>query len=105
MTDKPASVVNINNTVVMRCESDIAIPTAQIVWIISGAVVNNSDEYSITVSEKHGDFTAKKAISTLTYTATKQHRGKVFKCYISGRTNVYSQTTIQLPGKHKTEYY
>ena len=101
MTHKPASVVNFNSTVQMRCESDSAKPTAQIIWSMSGAVINNSDEYRITVLTQEGDFNAKKAISTLTYTVTKQHRGKVFKCYISEHTNVYSQTTVQLPGKYK----
>jgi len=105
MTEKPAPVVKINSDVLMRCQSDEAIPTAQIIWSISGVVINNSDDYRISAWTQQGDFNAKKAISTLTYTATKQHRGKVFKCYISGYTHVYSSTTIQLPGKYKMQYY
>jgi len=105
MTEKPTSVVKINNTVVMRCESESANPTPQIIWSISGAVINNnSDEYRITSSEQQGDLNAKKAISTLIYTATEQHREQIFKCYTSGHTSVYSQTRVQLPGKYKMEY-
>ena len=105
MTEKPVSVVNIPSAVVLRCESDSAIPTAQIIWSISGAVISNSNAYSITVLTKQEDYNATKAISTLTFTATKQHRGKVFKCYIDGHTDVYSQTTIQLSGKYKLKYF
>ena len=104
MTDKPASVVNINNTVQMRCETDSANPTAQIIWNLSGAYLSNSIEYRITAWTQQGDFNAKKTISTLTYTATKQHRGKVFKCFINDIHGYSQTTTIQLPGKYKLEY-
>ena len=100
MTEKPAPVVKINSDVLMRCQSDEAIPTAQIIWSISGVVINNSDDYRISAWTQQGDFNAKKAISTLTYMATLQHKGEMVKCYISGQTDIYSQTTIQLGGKY-----
>ena len=94
----PSSPVAMGSRVSLTCKTDSANPPAQIWWRRNNE--NISDGYMMTSSIAAGEFYAMYTISTLSFTASEQHRGNIFECVAQGKNQLLkANTNLLLKGK------
>ena len=95
----PTSPVSPGTPVSIVCETDSANPTADITWRRSSVNIEADDTFTITTSQRDGEYNAKLRISTLSFTATQELAGW-FSCKVTGHPEIPpSGSTLVVKGK------